>query len=85
MLGAFTVFFMKCEFFLEHERHMHSRCGSEQNFGHGQHHLAAILLILNLLAFIFHTFLYLVDKLHQQIRLQRGARKGFFQDILSHH
>jgi hypothetical protein len=27
----------------------------EHNFGHGQTHLAAILLTLNLLAFLFHT------------------------------
>jgi hypothetical protein len=55
----------------------------EHNFGHGQHHLASFLLTLNLLAFLFHTILQLVDKPYQQIRLQRGTRKGFFQDILS--
>lgn len=55
----------------------------EHNFGHGQHHLASLLLTLNLLAFLFHTVLHLVDKPYQQIRLQRGTRKGFFQDILS--
>ncbi|MHC5822322.1 MAG: ISNCY family transposase [Nostoc sp.] len=55
----------------------------EHNFGHGQHHLASFLLTLNLLSFLFHTVLHLVDKSYQQIRLQRGTRKGFFQDILS--
>jgi hypothetical protein len=55
----------------------------EHNFGHGQHHLASLLLTLNLLAFLFHTVLQLVDKPYQQIRLKRGTRKGFFQDILS--
>jgi len=55
----------------------------EHNFGHGQHHLATVLLTLNLLAFLFHTVLHLVDKPYQQIRQQRGTRKGFFQDILS--
>ncbi|MEA5550954.1 ISNCY family transposase [Anabaena cylindrica UHCC 0172] len=55
----------------------------EHNFGHGQHHLACFLLTLNLLAFLFHTVLHLFDKPYQQIRLQRGTRKGFFQDILS--
>ena len=55
----------------------------EHNFGHGQDHLASLLLTLNLLAFLFHTILHLVDKSYQQIRLQRGTRKGFFQDILS--
>jgi len=55
----------------------------EHNFGHGQHHLACFLLTLNLLAFLFHSVLHLVDNPYQRIRLQRGTRKGFFQDILS--
>lgn len=55
----------------------------EHNFGHGQQHLAASLLTLNLLAFLFHTVLHLVDDAYQQIRHQRGTRKGFFQDILA--
>jgi hypothetical protein len=55
----------------------------EHNFGHGQQHLARFLLTLNLLAFLFHTVLHLVDTAYQQIRLQRGTRKGFFQDILT--
>ncbi|MGG6262866.1 ISNCY family transposase [Leptolyngbya sp. AN03gr2] len=55
----------------------------EHNFGHGQHHLAATLLTLNLLAFLFHTVLHLVDDSYQQMRLKRGTRKGFFQDLLA--
>jgi hypothetical protein len=55
----------------------------EHNFGHGQQHLASFLLTLNLLAFLFHTVLHLVDTSYQQIRQQRGTRKGFFQDILA--
>ena len=55
----------------------------EHNFGHGQTHLAAILLTLNLLAFLFHTVLHLTDSNYQQIRQKRGTRKGFFQDILT--
>jgi hypothetical protein len=55
----------------------------EHNFGHGQQHLASFLLTLNLLAFLFHTVLHLVDSSYQQIRQQRGTRRGFFQDILS--
>jgi hypothetical protein len=55
----------------------------EHNFGHGQHHLAACLLTLNLLAFLFHTVLHRVDESYQQIRHKRGTRKGFFQDILA--
>ena len=55
----------------------------EHSFGHGQHHLSQVLLTLNLIAFLFHTVLQGVDKPYQQIRQQRGTRKGFFQDILS--
>jgi hypothetical protein len=55
----------------------------EHNFGHGQTHLAASLLSLNLLAFLFHTVLHLTDSAYQQIRQKRGTRKGFFQDIVS--
>jgi len=55
----------------------------EHNFGHGQAHLAAGLLTLNLLAFLFHTVLHLTDRSYQQIRHKRGTRKGFFQDIVS--
>jgi hypothetical protein len=55
----------------------------EHNFGHGQEHLASYLLTLNLLAFLFHTVLQLTDLAYQQIRHQRGTRRGFFQDILS--
>jgi hypothetical protein len=54
----------------------------EHNFGHGQDHLAAILLTLNVLAFLFHTVLQLVDESYQQIRLKRRTRRGFFQDVL---
>lgn len=55
----------------------------EHNFGHGQEHLAAGLLTLNLLAFLFHTVLHLTDQAYQKIRQKRGTRKGFFQDIVS--
>ena len=55
----------------------------EHNFGHGQEHLAAGLLSLNLLAFLFHTVLHLTDEAYQQIRKKRGTRKGFFQNIVS--
>jgi hypothetical protein len=55
----------------------------DHNFGHGQCHLPSNLLTLNLLAFLFHTVLHLVDDSYQQIRLKRGTRKGFFQDLLA--
>lgn len=55
----------------------------EHNFGHGEKHLSSILLTLNLLAFLFHSVLQLLDSSYQMIRNKRGTRKGFFQDILS--
>ena len=53
----------------------------EHNFGHGQTHLAASLLTLNLLAFLFHSVLYLTESAGKQIRQKRGTRKGFFQGL----
>ena len=53
------------------------------NFGHGQENLSSVLLTLNLIAFLFHTVLALVDDYYQRIRKQRRTRKGFFQDILT--
>lgn len=54
----------------------------EHNFGHGKQHLASFLLTLNLLAFLFHTVLHLVDERYQRARIQRGTRRGFFQDVI---
>jgi len=51
------------------------------NFGHGQQHLAALLLSLNLLAFLFHTVLDLLDERYQAIRRTLGTRRTFFQDL----
>lgn len=53
----------------------------EHNFGHGKQHLASFLLTLNLLAFLFHTVLHLVDLSYQQIRSVLGTRKRFFNDL----
>ena len=39
------------------------------------------LLTLNVLAFLFHSVLHLVDTSYQRIRQQRGTRKVFFQDL----
>ena len=41
---------------------------SEHNFGHGQENLAEILLSLNLLAFLFHNVLDLVNGIYQKIQ-----------------
>jgi hypothetical protein len=53
----------------------------EHNFGHGQEHLSTVLLTLNLLTFLFHTVLHLLDRQYQQIRRLRGTRQGFFNDV----
>ncbi len=53
----------------------------EHNFGHGSQHLAALLLSLNLLAFLFHTVLDLVDEQYRAIRQALGRRQTFFQDL----
>lgn len=53
----------------------------EHNFGHGDQYLASFLLTLNLLAFLFHTVLQLVDRSYQRIRQQLGTRKRFFNDL----
>ena len=53
----------------------------EHNFGHGQQHLASLLLSLNLLAFLMHTILELVDEKNQAIRQAVGRRRTFFQHL----
>jgi hypothetical protein len=53
----------------------------EHNFGHGQQHLAAVLLTLLPLAFLFHTVLHLSSKVYQAIRHALGARRNFFNDL----
>jgi hypothetical protein len=53
----------------------------EHNFGHGEQHLASLLLSLNLLAFLFHTVLDLVDEEYRAIRQTLGTRRRFFQDL----
>lgn len=53
----------------------------EHNFGHGKQHLASFLLSLNLLAFLMHTILDLVDDQYRAIRQALGRRRTFFQDL----
>lgn len=53
----------------------------EHNFGHGQQYLASFLLTLNLLAFLFHTVLELVDAKYRLLRQALGLRRTFFNDI----
>lgn len=53
----------------------------EHNFGHGSQYLASLLLSLNLLAFLFHTVLDLVDEKYRLIRQALRTRQKFFQHI----
>ena len=53
----------------------------EHNFGHGQNHLAAVLVILNLLAFACHTIADLADKAWQKARAKIHTRAGFFSHL----
>ena len=53
----------------------------EHNFGHGIQHLSSLLLTLNLLAFLFHTVLDLVDEKYQRLRKALRTRQTFFQDL----
>ena len=53
----------------------------EHNFGHGKQYLASFLLTLNLLAFLFHTVMELVDTNYQRLRQALQVRRTFFSDI----
>jgi hypothetical protein len=53
----------------------------EHNYGHGEVHLASLLLTLNLLAFLFHTALDLLHEKYQLLRAALVTRKTFFDDI----
>jgi len=45
----------------------------EHNFGHGMEHLAALLATFNLLAFLFHTLLDLLDAQYHHLRRTLGT------------
>jgi hypothetical protein len=53
----------------------------EHNFGHGTAYLAAFLLSLNLLAFLFHTVLTWCDDQYALLRRVLAKRQTFFDDI----
>jgi len=53
----------------------------EHSFGHGKQRLSSFLLTLNLLAFLFHTVLELVDEKYQLLRKELSARRTFFNDV----
>ena len=51
------------------------------NFGHGKKHLSTTLATLNILAYLVHTVLDLMDTKYQLVRQKLGTRKNFFNDI----
>ena len=53
----------------------------EHNFGHGKKNLSCLLLTFNLLAFLFHTVLDVLDKKYKLVRENLPTRKTFFDDI----
>lgn len=53
----------------------------EHNFGHGKQHLSAVLLSLNLLAFLLHTILDVTDTVYHAVRQELGTRTTFFNDL----
>ena len=59
----------------------------EHNFGHGKQYLAATMLSLNLLAFLFHTVLGWSDASYALLRQVLVRRQTFFEDMraLTHY
>ena len=53
----------------------------EHNYGHGNNYLSNILAVFNILAFLFHTLLDIMDKKYRLIRAKLPRRKTFFDDI----
>jgi hypothetical protein len=53
----------------------------EHNFGHGKRHLSSLLATMNILAFLYHTFLSFTDEHYRLIRATLPSRKTFFDDL----
>ena len=53
----------------------------EHNFGHGQQYLSSLMLTFNLLAFLFHSVLEIMDDNYRLVRRNLPSRKTFFNDI----
>ena len=53
----------------------------EHSFGHGEEPLANFLATLNLLAFLLHTLLNLLDEQYQRLRKELVTRVDFFNDL----
>lgn len=53
----------------------------EHNFGHGKEYLSCLFATFNLLAFLFHTVLEIVDEKYALVRSELVKRKTFFQHL----
>ena len=53
----------------------------EHNYGHGQHHLAALLATLLLLAYLCHTVLDWMDQRYRAVRAILPSRRTFFEHL----
>jgi len=53
----------------------------EHNFGHGKQYACEMFLLLNLLAFQFHTILELCDENYQKARASCGRRDSYFHHM----
>ena len=53
----------------------------EHNFGHGKKNLSALFLTFNILAFLVHTVLDIMDEKYQLIRRELPSRMTFFSDL----
>lgn len=53
----------------------------EHNFGHGKQQLASLLATFNIVAFLLHTLLDLLDAKYRLVRQTLVSRKTFFDDL----
>jgi predicted secreted protein len=53
----------------------------EHNFGHGKNHACEIYAVLNLLGFLMHGLMLLVEEEYQKTRASFGKRETFFEAL----
>jgi hypothetical protein len=53
----------------------------EHNFGHGKKHASEIYCMLNILAFLMHTMMWLLDTGYRKVRVIFGRREDFFNTL----
>jgi hypothetical protein len=53
----------------------------EHNYGHGKHHLSAVLATLILLAYLVHTVLDRLDPRYKEVRARLPSRRTFFEHL----